>query len=82
MLKDNKLFDDMAKIASGAAGNFMEMKREIEGMVNTQIEKILQKMNLGTKEELETLQAMIAKCRIEQEELKKRVEALENKAAK
>lgn len=82
MMKDNKFFDDMAKIASGAAGNIMEMKREIESIVNVQIEKLLQKINLGTREELETLHAMIAKCREEQEELKARVDALEKAAHK
>ena len=77
MQKDNKIFEDLAKMASGAAGGFMDMKRELEGMVSGQLERLLQKMNLATKDEYETLKAMLAKSREEQEELKKRVEELE-----
>jgi len=79
MQKDNKIFEDIAKVASGAAGTIMDMKRDIEDMVSHQLEKILQKMNLATKEEFDTLKEMLAKCRMEQEELKKRLDALEKK---
>lgn len=76
MQKDNKIFEDLAKMTSGAVGSFMDMKREIEGMVSAQLEKLLQKMNLATKEECDSLREMVAKLRLEQEELKKQVEAL------
>jgi len=79
MQKDNKFFEDMARVATGAAGGLLDMKREIETMVSGQLEKILQKMNLVTKEEFDTLQAMLVKSRQEQEELKKRLDALEKK---
>lgn len=78
MQKDNKFFDDIAKMATGAAGGMLEMKREIEGMIGVQLEKLLQKMNLATKEEYGTLQAMLLKLRSENEDLKSRVTALEN----
>lgn len=77
MQKDNKFFEDIAKVASGAAGGLMDMKREMEAMVGAQLEKLLQKMNLATKEECDTLREMVAKARLEQEELKKRLEQLE-----
>lgn len=77
MQKDNKFFDDVARMASGAAGGFLEMKREIEQVVSAQLEKILQKMNLVTKEEFDTVQGMLVKAREEQEEIKKRLDALE-----
>lgn len=77
MQKDNKIFEDIAKVASGAAGTIMDMKRDMEDMVSHQLEKLLQKMNLATKEEFETLKEMLAKSRLEQEELKKRLDVLE-----
>ena len=77
MMKNNKFFDDMAKVASGAAGSFMEMKRELETMVHAQVEKILQRMHFATREEYQTVEAMLVKLRTEQEELKKRLETLE-----
>ena len=77
MQKDSKLFEDFAKMASGAAGGFLEMKREMEALVAQRVESFLQKMNLVTKEEFDTVMGMLAKSREEQEALKKRIEALE-----
>ena len=77
MQKNNQFFDDIAKVASGAAGGLLDMKRELETMISHQLEKLLQRMNFVTKEEFDTLQAMLAKARSEQEALKKRIEALE-----
>ncbi|MFO0388706.1 MAG: accessory factor UbiK family protein [Alphaproteobacteria bacterium] len=82
MQKDNKFFEDMAKIASGAAGSFVEMGREMEGMMRGQMEKLLQNMNLVTHEEFDTVKGMLAKSREEQEELKKRLADLENRLKK
>ena len=79
MQKDNKFLEDMARLASGAAGGFMSMKRDIEAMVSAQLEKLLQKMNLVTKEEFDTVQRMLAKAREEQVEIKKRLDRLEQK---
>ena len=39
MQKDSKLFDDFAKLASGAAGTVLDKKREIEAMVMDKVEK-------------------------------------------
>lgn len=79
MQKDNKFFDDLAKAASGAAGSMLGMKREIEDLVSAQIEKLLFKMNLSTKEEVDTALAMMTKIREEQENIKKRLDALEKR---
>lgn len=78
MQKDSKLFDDIAKMASGAAGGMLEMKRELEQMVSLRLEKLLQNMDLATKEEFDTLQAMLLKLRKENDDLKERVKVLEN----
>lgn len=77
MQKDNKIFSDMARLMSDAAGGMMDMKREIEAMVSAQLEKLLRNMNLATKEELDTALSMLAKLREEQEEMKKKLSRLE-----
>lgn len=77
MQKDSKFFDDIARMATGAAGSFMDVKREMESMVSQQLEKLLAKMNLVTKEEFDTVQGMLARARQEQEALKQRLDALE-----
>ena len=80
MQKDNKFFDDMAKVAAGAAGGLLEMKHEAEQMMAFQIEKILQKSTIATREEYDTVLAMLTKIREEQEKITKRLDALEKKA--
>lgn len=77
MQLNNKLFDDLAKIASAGAGGLLDAKRELEALISIQLEKLLQKMNLATKEEVDTLHGMLAKLREEQEELKKRLDKRE-----
>lgn len=77
MQKDNKFFEDMAKLATGAAGNFMEMSREFETLMHAQVEKMLGRMKVVTREEFDAVQGMLVKCREEQEELKKRLAVLE-----
>jgi BMFP domain-containing protein YqiC len=77
MQKDSKLFDDIAKVAAGAAGELMEMKREASEMLAIKMEQFLQTKGLASKEEFETLHQMLSKIRSEQEDFKKRLEALE-----
>lgn len=79
MQKDNKFFDDMAKIAGGAAGGLLEMKREAEQMLAFRIEKILQKSSIATREEYDTLFAMLAKLQEEQKKINARLDALESR---
>ena len=57
------------------------MKREIEDMVSLQLEKLLQRMNLVSREEFDTVSGMLSKAREEQENLKKKLEELEKKLA-
>ena len=81
MQNNNKFLNDLSRMASGAVGGLMDVKREIEVIVGEQLEKLLQKTNLVTKEEFDTTQAMLTKSRNEQEELKKRLDALEAQVA-
>ncbi len=75
---ENKVFDDFAKMATGAAGMVMDMRREVQAMVLAQIEKILGRMNLVKREEFDVAREMIAKARENQEKLEKRLTELEN----
>lgn len=77
MQKDNKFFDDLARMASGAAGGLLEMKRELEQMITAQMEKMLQKMDFSTREEVGAAMAMLTKIREEQDKINKRLDLLE-----
>lgn len=77
MQKNNKFFDDIAKLASSAGGTFLEMKTELENQAAAQVDKVLKRMDLVTREDFNTVREMAAKARSEQERLEKRIAELE-----
>ncbi len=78
MQKDNKFFDDMARMMSGATGAMFDFKREMETMIAAQIERMLSKMNLVTRDEFNAVREMARNARAENEALAARLDALEN----
>ena len=76
MQKDSKLFEDIAKMASGAAGSLMDMRREFEAMIGDKIERLVSHGRFVTREEFEVVKAMAEKARTENEALKAELEAL------
>lgn len=77
MQKDNRFFEDIARMASGAGSALMEMRHEMEAMVHAQMEKVLHRMDLVTREDFNLVREMAIKARTEQEQLARRVEELE-----
>lgn len=78
MQVDNRLLDDLARVASGAFGALSGVRGEVEARLKHQFERILSEMDLVPREEFEAVKAMAAKARQEQEALEKRVAALES----
>ena len=81
MQTQNRLLDDLARVASGALGVAAGMRGEIEARLREQFERILGQMDLVTREEFDAVKAMAAKARAEQEDLAARVAALEARLA-
>ncbi|HXP97839.1 MAG TPA: accessory factor UbiK family protein [Telmatospirillum sp.] len=81
MQTDNRLLDDLAKMAGGALNALTGMKTEIEGLVRQQIEHFVANMHLVTREEFDVVQALAAKARDEQETLTARLASLEAELA-
>ena len=81
MQSQNRFFDDVARVASGAAGALAGVRGEIEARLREQLERALSGMDLVSREEFEAVKAMAAKAREEQELLLRRVEALEARLA-
>ena len=77
MQTDNPIIDDIAKLASGAAGTLHGMRQEIEAAVRARIERLAGEMDLVPREEFEVVRAMAQKAREENEALIARVAALE-----
>ena len=77
MQTQNKLLDDLARVASGAIGVAAGMREEVEARLRDQFERVLARMDLVTREEFDAVRAMAVKAREEQEVLSARVATLE-----
>ena len=72
-----RILDDLAKTATGAAGVLQSAKQEIEALARARLERLLDKMELVTRDEFEAVKAMAAKAREENAALAVRIAALE-----
>ena len=79
MQTQNRLLDDLTRVATSALGVAAGMREEIEARLRDQFERILSNMDLVTREEFDAVKAMAAKARAEQEDLAVRLAALEAK---
>jgi BMFP domain-containing protein YqiC len=77
MQTDNRLLDDLARMANGALNTLTGLREEVENRVRERVERLLADMDLVPREEFETVKAMAQKAREEQEDLAARVAALE-----
>ncbi len=74
---DNRLFDDVSRVATGAFSALSGVREEVESKMREQFERMLARMDLVTRWEFDAVAAMAAKARTEQEALAARVAALE-----
>ena len=81
MQTQNKIIDDLARLASSALGVASGMRHEAEAQFRRQFERILADMDLVTREEYEVTKAIAETARAEQEALSERVAELEAKLA-
>lgn len=82
MQVENKLFDDLARVASGAMGAISGIRGEVEGQIRQQFERILAQMDVVSREEFEAVKAVAAEARARQEALEEKLAALEAKFSK
>ncbi|MFO1035260.1 MAG: accessory factor UbiK family protein [Geminicoccaceae bacterium] len=77
MQTENRLLDDLAKVASGALHTLGGLKDEIETRMRERLERVASDLDLVTREEFDAVKAMAAKARAAQEELEEKVARLE-----
>jgi len=77
MQTQNRILDDLARLANGAAGLASGMREEIEGLVKSRLDRLLADMDLVPRDEFEAVKELAANARSEQEVLASRVSALE-----
>jgi len=81
MQSENRLFDDLARVASGAAGTLAGLRTEIELLVRQRFERLIADMDLVSREEFDAVKVMAAKARDEQDALAKRLDDIEKRLA-
>jgi len=72
-----RILDDLAKTATGAVGVLQSARQEVEALARARLERLLDKMELVTRDEFEAVKEMAAKARAENEKLAARIAALE-----
>jgi len=82
MQTDNRILDDLAKVATSALGTLQGVRGEVEDRLREQFERVLANMDIVTREEFDAVRAMAAAARTENEELRARLDALEAKLSK
>lgn len=81
MQTDNRFLDDLAKVASGALGSVSGVKHEVEMRIQQQLERLLGRMNLVSRDEFEAMKAVAQAAREAQIRLEARVLSLEARLA-
>lgn len=81
MQSENKILDDMARVASSAMGVAAGMRSEVEARIREQMERLLAQMDLVSREEFDAVKAVAVAAREEQEALGAKLAALEARLA-
>lgn len=81
MQTDNRFLDDLAKVASGALGSVSGVRHEVEMRIQQQLERLLGRMNLVSRDEFEAMKAVAQAAREAQIRLEARILSLEARLA-
>ncbi|HEV7463286.1 MAG TPA: accessory factor UbiK family protein [Methyloceanibacter sp.] len=72
-----RFFDEIGKLITDAAGAADGVRKEVEGIVRAQAERVLRDLDVVQREEFEAVKAMAQKAREENDRLKERIAQLE-----
>jgi len=78
----NRLLDELAKLMTDAAGAAQGVRREVETGMRSQLERLINSMDLVKREEFEAVRDMAIKAREENDALSARLDAIEQKPSK
>lgn len=79
MQTENRLFEDVARVASGAINTLGGLRDEVEARVRERLERLANEMDLVSREEFDAVKQMAANARLEQERLAARLDEAERK---
>lgn len=80
MPPSNRLFDDLARLMTDAAGAAQGVRREAETVVRAQLERVVRDLDIASREELDVLRDLVTSLQAQNEALTARVAALEAKS--
>lgn len=76
MSQSNKIFDDLGRLMNGAAGVADGVRREVETVVKSQAQRIVNDMELVKREDFDALRELVQVQGEEIEALRKELTAL------
>lgn len=79
MSQSSKLFDELGKLMNNAAGVADGVRREIETIVKSQLERLVADMDLVKREDFDALRELVQAQSAELKALKAEVESLKVK---
>ena len=82
MQSQNRLFNDLARVASGAAGALAGVRSEVEEAFRQKLERYLAEADMVPRDEFDAIKAVAVKAREAQEGLEVRIVALEAEITK
>ena len=77
---NSRILDEIAKMMGDAAGAAQGVKREVEGVMRAQVERLIADMDLVNREDFEILRALAIRTSEENAALRDRITALESVA--
>lgn len=78
---NSKFFDELAKLMTNAAGAAQGVRKEVDTLVQGQVERVLNNLNVVKREEFDVVKDMAEKARSENDALAKRITELEARLA-
>lgn len=76
---DPKILDDIARVAGSAVNILSGVQQQIRDEIKSRMDEMADRMDLVPREDLIRAEAMIAKLRERQDDMEKRLAALEGK---
>ena len=76
---DNRFFDDLAKVATGAVGALSGAREQIRAEIKSQINKFVVEMDFVPREDFEIVEAVAREARLQSQRLEARVIDLEER---
>jgi hypothetical protein len=76
----SRFFDELAKLMTNATGAAQGVRRELDSLVQAQVERVLNNIDVVRRDEFEAVREMAQKAREENERLSARVAELEGKS--